>query len=341
MSSYPYALTWAKDEIPAILWTSHAGQETGHAIADVLLGAHSPTGRLSQTWYQSDDDLPGILEYDIIKARRTYQYFDGTPLYPFGHGLTYTTFDYAEARVSRPGSGPTVTVQVEVTNTGTRPGVEVVQVYTRLTGPTLDRPARRLAGWSRVWLEPGLTRTVTVDFPLSSLAIWDVEQHGFIVEPGTYEVLVGSSCTDIHGTADLVVTGDQPGPRQVVGIDVTAADFDDYAGITLVDTTREAGDAVEAVDRAAAWVLFRAADLSTIPTRLTVRVSQTLHQSSLLELRTGKPDGPVLATAVIPSTGDRYAWVDVTTEIVGAHGVQDLYLLLRGDFRIDTFRLHD
>ncbi len=88
MSSYPYALGWAADHVPAIVWTSHGGQETGRGLADVLTGAAEPTGRLAQTWYAADEDLPGLLDYDIIRTRRTYLYFDGCPLYPFGHGLS-------------------------------------------------------------------------------------------------------------------------------------------------------------------------------------------------------------------------------------------------------------
>jgi beta-glucosidase len=337
MSSYPYALTWADQHVPAIVWTSHAGQETGHAVADILLGAHLPTGRLPQTWYRGDDDLPDILDYDIIKARRTYQYFERAPLYAFGHGLTYTTFGYGPADVTR--NATTVKVTLDVTNTGDRAGVEVVQVYTRATGLTIDRPIRRLQAWERVPLDPGRTRTVQVEFPLSGLAHWDVGIGDYVIEPGTYQALVGQSCAHIRSRADFVVPGDLPRPRQVVGINVAAANFDDYAGVTLVDTTRMSGDAVEAVAPTAAWVLFRAADLSAGPTRVTVRVSQTQPGPSQLELRTDKADGPVLATVTVPSTGDRYAWVDVSTEIAAVDGVHDLYLLLHGAFRLDTFRL--
>ena len=370
MSSYPYDLTWADEHVPAILWTSHAGQETGHAVADVLLGAHSPTARLAQTWYRHDDDLPDLLEYDIIKARRTYQYFDGAALYPFGHGLSYATFEYGSARVTRNSHDTndidddiddadiddaddmddarrpdTVTVGLDVTNTGARAAVEVVQVYTRVTGPAIDRPVRRLQVWARVALDPGQTRGVEVEFPLAGLAHWDVGTQQHRVEPGTYQVLVGRSSAEIRSRADLVVTGDRPGPRQVLGVDVAAADFDDYAGITLVDTTREAGDAVQSVPPTGptlaptgAWVLFRAADLRAGPTRVTVRLSQTHPGRAELELRTGAPDGPVLATVPVPCTGDRYAWADVSTPIAVVDGVHDLYAVLRGSFRLDTFR---
>ena len=97
-SSYPFAIDWADEHLPAILWSAHGGQEFGHALADVLTGDAAPAGRLTQTWYRDAADLPDLLDYDIIASDATYLYFRGTPLYPFGHGLTYTTFEYGDLR---------------------------------------------------------------------------------------------------------------------------------------------------------------------------------------------------------------------------------------------------
>src|SRR5262249_40999441 len=130
-TSYPDTIGWAQAGVPAILWTTHAGQELGHALADVLFGDVNPSGRLPQTWYRSDPDLPSILDYDIIRSQRTYQYFRGSPLYPFGYGLSYTSFRYSDLRTSTrsAGTSDTVDVTVHVTNTGSRAGDEVVQLY--------------------------------------------------------------------------------------------------------------------------------------------------------------------------------------------------------------------
>jgi beta-glucosidase len=236
-------------------------------------------------------------------------------------------------------------VLIDVLNSGQRASTEVVQLYTRATGSALDRPLRRLQTWQRVSLEPGQTRAVRLEFPLSGLAHWDVARHEFRVEPGPYEVLVGRSSQDIRSTAALAVTGRPAGPRPV--LDVCAVDFDDYAGITLVDTTRETGDAVQAQDPDEAWLLFRAMDLRRKPTRLAARVSRDRPAAAQhstqpeLELRLGTLDGPLLATAPIPVTGDRYRWARVSTELAPVDGVHDLYLRLRGAFRIDTFGLRD
>ena len=226
MSSYPYALGWAADHAPAIVWTSHGGQETGRALADVLLGTHEPgLGRLAQTGYAADEDLAGLLDYDIIKTRRTYLYFDGCPLYPFGHGLSYTTFGYSGLRLDPPevDPGAVLTVSVEVTNMGTRAGTEVVQCYTGPVAPRRPRPRGALAGFTRLWLAPGETQTAEIQLPGSALAYWDVAAHRMTVDPGDYLVKVGSSSAAIRQSGWLRVRGPAPPPRPVRGAWVRAA----------------------------------------------------------------------------------------------------------------------
>ncbi len=149
MSSYPYALDWADEHLPAVVWTSHGGQETGNALADVLLGEAEPAGRLPQTWYRGDDPLPAPLDYDIIKAGWTYQYHRAAPLYPYGHGLSYTTFAYRDLRCSRESIARDSSVEVTVTlaNTGTadrQRGGPALRPRTRRPLRGTPAPARRL-----------------------------------------------------------------------------------------------------------------------------------------------------------------------------------------------------
>ena len=134
----------------------------GQALAEVLFGDYAPAGRLTQTWYASADDLPDILAYDIIKYNRTYLYFDGTPLYPFGHGVTYTTFTYTNLQLSANmiGASEQVIVSVDVTNTGSRASDEVVQLYIHARQSRVKRPCKELKGFCRVHFEPGQTRTI-------------------------------------------------------------------------------------------------------------------------------------------------------------------------------------
>ncbi|WP_433046577.1 beta-glucosidase family protein [Dactylosporangium sp. CS-033363] len=174
VSSYPYAIDWAAEHVPAILWTAHAGQEQGNAIADTVLGIANPGGRLPQTWYRADTDLPDPLNYDVIGAGWTYQYHRGPVLFPFGHGLSYTTFAYGPLTVD----GPAATV--EVTNTGDVPGDEVVQVYCTPHDWPVVAPTRRLVAFDRITLAPGETRTVTLTIPPWVMSYW---HDGALVAP--------------------------------------------------------------------------------------------------------------------------------------------------------------
>ena len=204
VSSYPYALGWAASRVPAILWTSHGGQELGTAVAEVLTGGHNPAGRLPQTWYATDADLPAPDDYDIIGSQWTYQYSRREHLYPFGHGLSYTTFAYTEPVVTvsaQDGQDSfSVTVDVTVTNTGDRAGEEVAQLYSHALDASVPTPLRRLQGFARFRLEPGESRSVSFEVPGSGLAHWSEEHGGPVGEPGDYEFAVGGSSADLPAT---------------------------------------------------------------------------------------------------------------------------------------------
>ncbi|GGM05110.1 beta-glucosidase [Dactylosporangium sucinum] len=189
VSSYPYAVDWAQDHVPAILWTSHAGQELGSAVADVLLGTVNPGGRLPQTWYRGDTVLPAPTDYDVIGSGWTYQYFRGEPLYPFGHGLSYTTFAYGPLTVDGP------TARVTVTNTGERDGDEVVQLYVTPHAWPVPSPSRRLAAFERVPLAAGESREVVLDVAAEALAHWSGD--GLVTPPGSYTFTAGPSAVTV------------------------------------------------------------------------------------------------------------------------------------------------
>jgi beta-glucosidase len=192
------AVNWAQAHVPAIVEAWYPGQAGGQAIADVLFGDYNPAGRLPVTFYKDTTDLPPFTSYAM--KGRTYRFFGGTPLYPFGHGLSYTTFAYKNLRTSAPtlsGSG-SVTVSVDVTNTGTRAGDEVVQLYARHTASKVERPNKDLRGYQRVQLRPGETRTVSFALFGKSLAYWDTTGHRWVVEREPVELQVGASSADIR-----------------------------------------------------------------------------------------------------------------------------------------------
>jgi beta-glucosidase len=205
VSGYPYAIDWAAAHIPAILWTSHGGQELGCAVAGVLFGGHNPAGRLPQTWYAADAELPAPTDYDVIGSQWTYQYSRRSHLYAFGHGLSYTTFDYSDPIATvTPGEGTfTVTVDVTVTNTGAVQGEEVAQLYSRALDVSMPTPLRRLQGFERLSLEPGEGRTVSFDVPAIRLAHWSPESSGFVGAPGDYEFAFGGSSAALPATVTV------------------------------------------------------------------------------------------------------------------------------------------
>jgi beta-glucosidase len=207
VSSAPYAINWTEQNVPAIIHMSHNSQEEGNAIADVLFGDYNPAGRLVHTWPKSIDQLPPMMDYNI-RHGRTYMYAKEEPLYPFGFGLSYTTFRYAKLRTGSGAlkAGGEITVSVDITNTGSRDGDEVVEFYVRHLGSRVERPARELKGFGRVNIPRGKTRTVSVPLKAESLAYWDASQNKFVVEPESVEILAGASSADIRLRKTISVT---------------------------------------------------------------------------------------------------------------------------------------
>jgi len=198
MSGSAVAVNWAQEHVPAIIEAWYGGQAAGSALADVLFGDYNPGGRLPVTFYKSVNDLPPFDDYRM--AGRTYRFFKGTPLYPFGYGLSYTTFAYKNLRTSTGtlGASDTVIVRVDVTNTGRRSGDEVAQLYVRHLGSRVERPTEDLRGFRRVTLKPGETRTVEFSLPASSLAYWNSDLHRWVVEQEPIELAVAASSADIR-----------------------------------------------------------------------------------------------------------------------------------------------
>jgi beta-glucosidase len=328
-NSYPTTLGTLQKEVPALLWTSHAGQETGNALADLLYGDANPSGRLTQTWYRSEADLPSILDYDIIKSDRTYQYFKGRPLYPFGHGLSYTTFRYGELRHVTGG------YEVKVTNTGSRAGDEVVQLYVHQRTSRDKQPLKQLKAFQRVSLKPGETKTVRLKLTTSDLAHWDVTRSKWVVETGAYDILVGASSSDLRRSASWQVRGETI-PARDLSAATRAENFDDYSATRLVDESKVRGTAVEATADGA-WLRFKDARLGS-PQHLTARVAGA--SPGTVEIRLGSPTGPLAGTARTDGTGSPYTYETVTADLsAAAKGRTDVYLVLSKGLRLSTFSL--
>jgi beta-glucosidase len=200
------AMPWEAENVPAILQAWYPGQEGGAAVADVLFGNVNPAGRLPVTFYRSTEDLPDYTNYDM--ANRTYRYFTGKPLFAFGHGLSYTKFDYKSVKCDKPEAAPadTIKVTLDLANTGERDGDEVVQVYFRHVNSAVPQPLEALCGFQRVTVAKGQTKTVEIAVPLKELRYWDTTKKDYVVEAGKYELLVGAASDDIRARVPLSVS---------------------------------------------------------------------------------------------------------------------------------------
>ena len=204
VSSFPYAIPWSKEHVPSILHVTQSSQELGNGVADILFGVESPAGRLVQTWTASIDQLRPILDYNIRNGR-TYMYDQHEPLFAFGHGLSYTNFEYKNLKFSQPGirDGETVNVILDIKNTGPVSSDEVVQVYAAFPGSKVERPAKALKGFLRVNIPAGQTKTVSIPVKAEDLKYWDVERHAFVLEKGKVELMVGAASDDVRVRGSL------------------------------------------------------------------------------------------------------------------------------------------
>ncbi|HEX9045507.1 MAG TPA: glycoside hydrolase family 3 C-terminal domain-containing protein, partial [Verrucomicrobiae bacterium] len=196
-SGSPMAMPWETAHLPAILQAWYPGEQGGRAVAEILFGEVNPSGHLPLTFYASTADLPDFTDYSL--SNRTYRYFNGKPEFAFGHGLSYTRFDFKHGKLEadKISAGGTAKISFVVKNSGARDGDEVAQVYFRHPKSSVPQPKLALCGFSRVHLTSGESAKVTVEVPAARLRYWDIQKKQYVVEPGNYEFLVGGASDDI------------------------------------------------------------------------------------------------------------------------------------------------
>ena len=208
-SNCPIAANWEQAHLPAILTGLFAGEQQGNAIADVLFGNYNPGGKLATTWFTGIEQLPHFHDYDIRKGR-TYMYFKGKPLYPFGFGLSYTQFSYKASKASgkRLSAGKAIEVSVNIANTGPKDGDEIVQLYVRFLNSKIVRPIKQLVDFKRLHIKAGRSQTVMLKLAHDDLALryWDVASDDFVLEPGDIELQVAASSADVKFTHAVTLT---------------------------------------------------------------------------------------------------------------------------------------
>ena len=206
VSSFPYAINWSKEHVPSILHVSQSSQEMGNAIADIVFGKTSPSGRLVQTWITSIDQLPPILDYNIRNGR-TYMYKKYNPLFPFGYGLTYTSFKYSGLTADKNslGNSEIVNLSFNLQNTGNYDSDEVTQLYVSFPDSKVERPTIALKGFTRAFVAKGGTVKVSIPLKASDLTYWDAGKQAFVLEMGKVKYFIGSSSEDSRLKGEIMV----------------------------------------------------------------------------------------------------------------------------------------
>nr|AGS51525.1 beta-glucosidase [uncultured bacterium contig00004] len=366
ISGYPYTLGDLAYYIPSILWMAPGIQETGNGLADIISGAYSPAGRLPMTWYEDESQLPGIMEYDIISAGTTYQYFSGNVLWSFGHGLSYSSFKYSGLQIDKTEAkeNETVIISFKLKNTGTIAAEEVPQLYATVSGSVFQRPLKTLKGFDRISFAAGEEKVIRFELPVSELAFWDAYQNRFCVEEGHCSVLIGASSADIRLSGGFKICGEKLLPRKISGL-IYAERFDDYDNCFLHEKRGSEIPAVfsnafyndknnpgngnyccdkgccDSSCREASWICFSSLNFNEGFSNFSAVVQGS--PGSYIEIRLDSPDGVLAGVIEVPNTADtcsyemnpqsprrRPFWAFAETQIEKINGVRDLYILLFG-----------
>ncbi len=206
VSSFPYTINWSAKHLPAIVQMAHASQDQGTALAEVLFGQYNPGGKLTVTWPASEAQLPAMMDYNIRNGH-TYMYFNGKPLFPFGYGLSFTRFKYANMRVpaQQAVQSQDFSVSVDVSNTGKLKGDTVVQLYASYPHAKVKMPRQALIGFQRVTLQAGETRTVKIPVKTRQLGYWNTGKQAFDIEQQTVKLMIATSSEEIQLTKDMAL----------------------------------------------------------------------------------------------------------------------------------------
>lgn len=318
VSGYPYKIP--DERISAIMHISHAGPAMGSAVAKTLFGEVSPAGRCPVTWYKSERELCDIKDYNIIRTRSTYLYYDGEPLFPFGHGMSYTAFRYGALKTNKTTykTGDRVKVSLDVENVGMFTSDEVVQLYVVPARVAKSLPQQMLKAFARVNIPRGKKQNVTLSFDVSDLAFWDVNTNSEQVYSGVYEIRVGTSSADIRRTTEIKVTG-----VDYDGIDTTkpvpAALSCDYLGVTY-----ESDLNLNEYALIADWQSYIKYEGCRLNAKHKIEIAASNPGSACRLTVSCEETGAIIAVVEIPPTG---SYCDFTTVIADAEPFDGIFTL--------------
>ena len=361
VTNYPYSICKINDTVPAIVYSASGSQELGNGIAAVLTGEVNPAGRLPMTWYRSEKDLPDINDYDIIKGKRTYQYFDGELLYPFGYGLSYTEFAYSSITADAGTEG--VKMKLTVTNTGSVTGDAVVQLYVHKESSRVKQPIRQLKGFLRLKdIAPGEARETEFFVSYEDLRYYDVISRSLVFEEGDYTFMAGASSQDIRQEVSVRLknpSAKKPAENRNPFGKTLAIQYDDYENCLIHRGTKghtmegrtcilpgEPGDAAdivcrerqEAAERISGLVKYRDFLFDRIPEKVSVRICAV--EDGEMEISCiGQAEGTVCRMAVRRSDDLEFKEVDkeLPKGFLPEVGSYELQIRLHGKIKITEF----
>ena len=343
ISSYPYAIKWEKENIPAIIYTSHAGPELGHAIADVIFGLFNPAGRTPMTWYESISELPDIMDYDIIKNNITYLYYDGEPLFPFGYGLSYSSFHYTNLKIEKlcafeqdKEEQLQLRIILEVENTSKVDGDEVVQLYFRAKHPRVKRPLRQLCSFKRIHIKAGETVKVVFELKESAIEFYDVTRDRFCVESGEYSFMAGSSSKDIRLEKTVYIDGETI-PAQTLRKTTPAINYDDKSGVKMLFSKEKQMHYLSTFGMENKFIKFGEVDL-TGSTSIEVAIATAVGKSDI-QIHVDTVESEPIGSVEVPITGGGEQFVICKGDFNLIEGIHDLYLVLGRDLSILSLKL--
>lgn len=334
VSSYPYAVD---GRFGAVLHTPHSGPEMGAAVARTLFGEISPAGRCPITWYSSESELGGIKDYNIIRTESTYRYYEGEPLFPFGHGMTYTAFRYGALKLNKTAfeKGERVEVLFELQNVGSLASDEVVQLYVAAPRFSSAVPKKELKAFRRLHVPAGDTATVALSFDIDELAMWDINTGDFTLFGGRYEIQVGASSEDVLRTAEITVNS-----VEYTGIDVSetvpAAVSWEYTDVEFL-SDKEFNEYALLKDWQSS-ITYENCRLDN-ERRLEITASNPATKATVRVFCV--ETGEMIAAVEIPTTGSMNEFVTVAADVSPLCGMRKLKFQSSGILALKSFKFFD
>lgn len=334
VGSYPFAINWIKDNIPAVIYSAHGSQMLGEGLASILLGDESPSGRLSMTWYKSIKQLPSIFDYDVIRGNRTYMFMEDKPLFPFGYGLSYGKFHYRKMEVDTDTllSDSVVKVKFYLENNSDREAFEVVQLYATLKNSCVKRAKKQLIAFEKVKLAVKQSRMVELCFHTNQLCYWDVDKEKYSLEKGSCLLSLRSSSEEILLQRIVQVEGETPGIRDLSKV-TKAENFDDYKNIIL----NKGENGLNCItNQGNGWICFKNVSLHQ---RNHIRIRATTDGGEgRITVKLNDPKGDLITERII-NTDLPWKWDDYEWEFDAEERIHDIYICLNGQASVNTIQI--